>query len=181
MSRFLSVASGLLIVCIGGVAGAFSDNRAPAAVHRSTLSASSRHAQQPEYSGSRDGCRKCHLREYRSWERTPHAKAMDVLSANEQQDPNCVGCHTTGFGKPGGFVSLAETPKFASVGCESCHGPGSIYRDKDVMENHDASVAAGLLIPDEATCVSCHNSDSPTFLGDFDFEARKEQGVHSIR
>jgi len=48
------------------------------------------------------------------------------------------------------------------------------------MKDRDASVAAGLLIPDEATCMGCHNAESPTFSGEFDFEAAKAAGVHEI-
>lgn len=137
--------------------------------------------QEGEYVGSRDGCRKCHLREYRSWERTPHAKAIELLSPEEQADPNCVKCHSTGFGEPTGFVSMEETPKLANVGCEVCHGPGSLFMDKEIMKDHDAAIAAGLRVPDETTCRACHNAESPTFSGEFDFEVAKEEGIHDIR
>ena len=138
-------------------------------------------AQTAEYAGSKDGCRKCHLREYRSWERTPHAKALEVLSDEEQKDPACLKCHTTGYGTPTGFNLEAANPQLANIGCEQCHGPGSVYMDKETMKDRDASIAAGLLLPNEATCLGCHNSESPTFSGEFDFEARKEDGVHDIK
>ncbi len=138
-------------------------------------------AQPPEYVGSRDGCRKCHLREYRSWERTPHAKALEALPEEDHGKPECMRCHVTGWEGPAGFSSMDETPQLAGIGCEVCHGPGSIYMDKETMKDRDASVAAGLVLPDEQTCLGCHNSESPTFPGSFDFEAMKAEGVHQIR
>ncbi|CAL8979670.1 Perchlorate reductase subunit gamma [Rhodoplanes serenus] len=92
-------------------------------------------------------CRKCHIDQAESWAQTSHAKAFESLKpkvkADAKQkgklDPNkdytadaaCVGCHTTGFGKPGGFSAAtpaAEHKNFAVVGCESCHGAGAKFR-----------------------------------------------------
>lgn len=143
-----------------------------------TLTASA-FAQEHSYLNGRDGCRKCHLKQYRSWEATPHATAHDKLEGDDANNPECLQCHTTGMGKPGGFVSRAETPKLLGVQCEACHGPGSDYSDKELMKDRDASVAAGLVIPDAATCQGCHNERSPQFKG-FDFEEYKAKGVHEI-
>ena len=137
-------------------------------------------SQDPAYEGGRTGCRRCHLGTYRSWERTPHAKTFEVLPEENRGNAECLKCHTTGYGATGGFTSIDDTPNLANVGCEVCHGPGSLYKDKEVMEDHDAAVAAGLKIPTEQTCTACHNSDSPTFSGSFDFEAMKASGVHEI-
>lgn len=134
----------------------------------------------PAYEGGRSGCRRCHLKQYKSWESTPHAGAFEKLPEESRADAGCVKCHTTGFGKPTGFTSIADTPALAGVGCEVCHGPGSLYKDKEVMESRDDSVAAGLLIPDEQTCLACHNSESPEFPGTFDYEEMKAAGVHDI-
>ncbi len=49
------------------------------------------------------------------------------------------------------------------------------------MKDRDASVAAGLRLPDESTCRGCHNENSPTFSGEFDFAEMKEKGVHEIK
>lgn len=136
--------------------------------------------QDPAYEGGRSGCRRCHLREYRSWEGTPHANSLETLPEESRGDANCVKCHVTGYGDPTGFTSVADTPELAMVGCEACHGPGSLYKDREIMESREASIAAGLTLPDESTCTRCHNSESPTFPGSFDFEAMKEAGVHEI-
>ena len=120
-----------------------------------------------EYIGAAK-CKMCHKVQYQSWESLPHAKAFDRLKPEEQTDAECLKCHATG-GK-------AELP---GVQCESCHGPGSDYKSVKIMKDRDASVAAGLLIPDEATCTSCHNEESPTFQG-FNYEEALKTGVHEI-
>jgi len=137
--------------------------------------------QATEYLGPKDGCRKCHLKEYRSWQKTPHVKSLDVLSDSERQDPECLKCHTTGYGDPTGYKSEKETPQLAFVGCEVCHGPGSLYHEKATMKDKDAALAAGLKIPDEQTCLGCHNEESPNYPGSFEYEEMKAKGVHEIK
>lgn len=155
-----------------------------------------------EYVGSQQ-CRKCHLREWRSWEETKMANAFELLRPgvrSEQktaagldpdvdytEDAECVPCHTTGYGQLGGFVDIETTPDLAGVGCESCHGPGGTYIQDGYMtlqnRNYDKEelVAVGLVDTVSAEqCVKCHNEDSP-FVGEgfvFDFEANKDVGTH---
>ena len=110
-------------------------------------------------------------------------------------DTSCLPCHTTGYGKPGGYPALvdgkawseeetARAAKRLGVQCESCHGPGSAYKKKKTMADHDKSVAAGMLEAgkDEKTCTGCHNDQSPTWDAEkgFDFEKRKEDIAHPI-
>lgn len=136
--------------------------------------------QGPTFMGPREGCRKCHLKQYRSWEKTPHATAFETLPEDRRNDPSCVKCHVTGFGEPTGFKNLADTPTLANVTCEACHGPGSLYMDKEVMKDLHASQTRGLVIPSEETCRGCHNGESPTFPGSFDFAEMLAKGVHEI-
>lgn len=154
----------------------------PAALATSAPGGPSVSAQDQGFAGAREGCRRCHLREYRSWEKTPHANALATLeSEGEAANPECLTCHSTGFGQPTGFISADATPELAGVTCESCHGAGADYRDRDVMKSREASLAAGLHVPNEATCRGCHNENSPTFPGTFDFEAMREGGVHEVK
>ncbi len=80
-----------------------------------------------EYVGS-DACTSCHASEHETWASNPHAKAVATLEAKgEAANPECLACHTTAFGKPGGFptdAAVGDHPDLAKVGCESCHGPG---------------------------------------------------------
>jgi len=145
----------------------------------------------------------CHLKEHKSWEATKMANTFEVLKPGERAeaktgagldpdkdyttDPECLRCHTTGYGKEGGFVDIATTPELAGVGCEMCHGAGGTYIQKEYMSLQNKEykkseiVAVGLV--DEITqarCANCHNTDSP-FVGDdyvFDFAQRKDEGTH---
>lgn len=153
-----------------------------------------------EYLGVKK-CKACHLKQYKAWKKTTMADSFENLKAlvkeAEKQkagldpgkdyttDEKCLRCHTTGYGRPGGFKSAEETPHMAGVQCEGCHGPGSEYR-KIMKKNKKYKLAeakaAGLIIPaeDEKGCMSCHGSDSPfTEKVDpkyvFDFKARLEK------
>ena len=102
-------------------------------------------------------------------------------------DPECLACHTTGYGEKGGFADLASTPELAGVGCEMCHGAGGTYTQKELMSLKNKEykkaeiVAAGMFESISADqCVTCHNAKSP-FVGEdfvFDFETRKAEGTH---
>ncbi len=133
-------------------------------------------------------CKACHMKQFKSWKKTTMATSFDNLKAGVKaaektaagldaakdytHDADCLKCHTTGYGKPGGFTSIEETPKLAGVQCEGCHGPGSEYA-KAMKKNKKAwkksgytseeLKAIGLTIPseDEAGCMACHGGDSP--------------------
>ncbi len=111
-----------------------------------------------KYDGN-NSCKKCHVATYKSWEQTPHGKALETLkpgNATEAkakfnldpnkdytQDPKCLECHTVGFGKEGGYAipdpsdskAVRAAQKTSHVGCESCHGPGESYAKvfKEIM------------------------------------------------
>jgi hypothetical protein len=79
----------------------------------------------PQYAGAQ-ACLECHESIHNSEMDTRHAKALEALKATGQQDnPNCLPCHTVGFGLPSGFVSEAATPH---PGQENCHGPAANTR-----------------------------------------------------
>jgi len=102
-------------------------------------------------------CRMCHMKEHKTWKKTKHASNFDGLQGDEQKNPDCLKCHTTGYGKPGGFVSLEETPKMTNTGCEACHGPGSAHAAaaKDAPDEGDWDKKINN-VP-QNTCVACHN------------------------
>jgi hypothetical protein len=164
------------------------------------------------------GCKKCHKKQYESWVETPMANAYYSLEPEEKveekekvgldpeedytTDPECLKCHVTGHGKPGGFVNMDETEELHGVTCEACHGPGSGYQAENIKGTDESAekhmladaVAAGLLYPvKEEHCTDCHNEDHKhTAEVDekykFDFEERmkkekdeaeKDKGNHS--
>ena len=97
-------------------------------------------------------------------------------------DSACVGCHVTGYGKPGGFESIEKTPGLVGVQCEMCHGAGGGYLKPNLMSIQNKEykrtdlLAAGLAPPDEKVCRTCHNPKSP-FYKPFDYQSRKKE-VH---
>ncbi|MFQ6113591.1 MAG: cytochrome c family protein [bacterium] len=160
-------------------------------------------AQQYSFVGTKN-CKKCHIKQFKSWKETKMANAYDILKPGERaeakkkaglsaekdytKDAECLPCHTTGYGKPGGFVSLEKTPQLVGVSCEMCHGAGSEYTKVQYMHLKNKNyrraevVKVGLISPVTGeTCTSlCHNEKSPFFKKDepFDFEKRKDQGTH---
>ena len=166
------------------------------------LGTASTQAQEHEYIGSAK-CKKCHLKQYKSWEATTMAKSFESLkpgvgaeaktaagldpNADYTADAKCVGCHVTGYGKPGGFVDFATTPDLANVGCETCHGAGGTYTQDGMMTLDNKEyvkadiVAAGMVAEvGNEQCIACHNSDNPfvdaSFV--FDYEANKDKDSH---
>jgi hypothetical protein len=110
----------------------------------------------PGYAGSH-ACASCHSKAYAVWAGSGHAHAFRDLDAQSHgMDPDCVRCHVVGLSSERGFYSVAKTPTLASVGCESCHGPG-----KDHVEN-PARVSFKRVSFN--LCVACHTiENSPSF------------------
>jgi hypothetical protein len=108
--------------------------------------------EEPSYSyvGNKK-CKKCHLKQHKSWEKTRMAKAFEILKPGNNKeakekfnldvkkdytkDETCLKCHTVGFGKPGGYAipdpedkkAVRKAKNLEGIGCECCHGPGSEY------------------------------------------------------
>ncbi len=83
----------------------------------------------PQFVGS-EKCKRCHESAYKVWQESPHSHAWQTLADAKKpglrhRDPECIVCHTVGFGFQSGFVDETKTPFLKNVGCESCHGPSS--------------------------------------------------------
>ena len=127
-------------------------------------------------------CKACHLPQFKIWDQSLHKTAFETLSAEEQEKEECVACHLTGHGK-----EAVGTPDLHGVQCEACHGPGSLYRKLSIMSKskyqadpkgqRKLAIEAGLVLPDESTCRSCHNEKSPSFKG-FNYQEAKEKIRH---
>jgi hypothetical protein len=143
-------------------------------------------------------CKMCHMAkkkgaQFTKWQETSHSKAYEVLTTDEAkaiyakvvgeegnpaESDKCLKCHVTGHGAPAEAFA-ATFDKTEGVGCEVCHGPGSDYMKMNVMKDLELSKAAGLIVPDEKLCVTCHNSESPTFES-FDYKAFLAKIVHPV-
>ncbi len=86
----------------------------------------------PKYVGS-DSCKVCHENEYKYFityaKKSTSFKSIERVKKGltEAEIKGCYYCHTTGYGKPGGFVSIEKTPHLKNAGCEVCHGPGEFH------------------------------------------------------
>ncbi len=94
-----------------------------------------------------------------------------------QKADECLKCHLTGHGEAAEAFGPKYTPD-EGVGCEACHGPGSLYKKRKVMKDQAASLKVGLKIPDEKVCKECHNEESPKYEG-FDFEEMVKKIAHA--
>lgn len=107
-------------------------------------------------------CKACHKEQVLAWEQWAMAGSWDKLCEEEQLNPNCIKCHVTGYGEPGGFVSFEETPTLVGITCEACHGPAGAHMKvppKD-LEGRRGSMSR----PDEANCLQCHIEEgNPNF------------------
>ncbi len=102
-----------------------------------------------------DTCKNCHPEEYKDFLDRNFNLAWNVLKMRGDHDnPRCLKCHTTGYGRPGGFVSEAKTPELANKQCEACHGPGSNHAGNPGNASHRKK----LKISEAAhnNCIDCH-------------------------
>jgi hypothetical protein len=99
-------------------------------------------------------CKDCHVSAWAQWSNTTHARAYESLaSGDDWNNHECLPCHVTGYGQPGGHASVGLSPELWNVQCEECHGMGTLHTPK-------AQEVA------EATCLRCH---TPEMDADFDF------------
>ncbi len=113
----------------------------------------------PQYAGS-SACRECHATVHQAESQTRHSLALETLKQiHQEKNPNCLPCHTVGYGLPTGFVSELATPQLAGVQCENCHGPAANHaaNERDLTVRPRRDIAAQV-------CGGCHNgSHQPTF------------------
>jgi len=109
------------------------------------------------YVGS-DACKTCHDKEYTSFVKyAKKSRSYESIervkrSLTDEEIKGCYFCHTTGYGKPGGFVSIEKTPHLKNAGCEVCHGPGGIH----IRTSAPSDIKRRLTMED---CEDCHTSE----------------------
>ncbi|MEW6219470.1 MAG: cytochrome c family protein [Thermodesulfobacteriota bacterium] len=104
-----------------------------------------------------EACQGCHPQEYANFKQ--YAKKANSFSSIErlrdgltpEEVEGCYHCHTTGYGRPGGFVSPQQTPQLANAGCEVCHGPG----ERHAASREPGDIKGRLTLED---CEVCHVS-----------------------
>ena len=119
-------------------------------------------------------CRECHPDQYERFSAyAKKAHSYDSVAVmkkglTETEIKACYRCHTTGYGKPGGFVSVERTPHLKNTGCEVCHGPGGVHVDSEDPDDILADV-------DMESCVVCHDADR---VAAFNFKPMTKAGAH---
>jgi len=109
------------------------------------------------YVGS-DACKICHEKEYNSFMKyAKKSKSYQSIERvkkglTEEEIKGCYFCHTTGYGKPGGFVSIEKTPHLKNAGCEVCHGPSGLH-----VKTLDPSDTKRRMTMED--CEGCHTSE----------------------
>ena len=102
-------------------------------------------------------CVACHPSAAAKWHESAHARAWAALvEFKADADPNCIGCHSVGFGTPGGYQRAFAGAKFTDVGCESCHGPGSQHI---AQRQSGGEVTAHFRPLGAGDCVKCHHGE----------------------
>lgn len=125
------------------------------------------------YVGS-DACESCHpdqferFAAYAKKANSYHSVETMQKGLTEAEIKGCYKCHTTGYGKPGGFVSETETPQLKNAGCEVCHGPGGRHVDSEDPDDIVTQV-------DMDSCVACHDADR---VAAFNFKPMTKAGAH---
>ena len=111
----------------------------------------------PRYASSA-ACTSCHSQQVARWAFTAHARALRSLQRRDaEENPECLGCHTTGFAEPGGFAELDKfhLARFGGVQCEACHGQLAGHPEDDGVKPQAVT---------PATCERCHDeANSPNF------------------
>ena len=121
-------------------------------------------AEQALYVGAK-ACADCHPKEseaFMKYAKKAHSyKSIKMLASKvtPEELTECYHCHTTGYGKPGGFESIEKTPELANAGCEVCHGPGSQH----VESGGDPKLI--LRQPTIESCKTCHNEERVKSFG----------------
>jgi len=99
-----------------------------------------------------DKCKPCHaalVEAYSGFKRSRNFRILEMRG--KDHDQQCLPCHTTGYGAPGGFVSVEKTPHLTNVQCETCHGPASLHIKATSREEKKKTLS----IP-RNLCTKCH-------------------------
>jgi hypothetical protein len=159
-----------------------------------------------------DACSNCHAAEYAVWEKTAHAVAYTgsppnaqprykglvdaVHPGNRQFDAECVICHVTGFkyntgfGDPPANATPAQKAKhldrLKNVGCENCHGPGSMHANdpnnmgyRKLMNSLRLGANQEHLQKVDNFCQKCHDIENDVNWGNGRFAKAWKEIAHT--
>lgn len=113
-----------------------------------------------------DKCKGCHAKQYSDYTARKFTKAWAVLQMRgKTKDPDCLKCHCTGYGKPGGFVNEETTPHMKYKQCEACHGPGSAHCNNPMDDSVRHAMKS--YVTEKNVCIECHKCMKTHLEDDF--------------
>ncbi|HXG23331.1 MAG TPA: multiheme c-type cytochrome [Chthonomonadales bacterium] len=111
-----------------------------------------------------DACAPCHPKAHQISLAAAHSHAYQTLVQKKAEyDPECLRCHTVGYGARDGFISMERTPQFAGVQCETCHGRAGEHV-KSMKNGLQRASTFRPVTPN--SCIRCHDEEND---GRFDF------------
>jgi predicted CXXCH cytochrome family protein len=104
---------------------------------------------------SGDKCAECHAdsKQFKEWQNSAHANALQTIQKEPKADSRCLKCHTsdyntyaqsTAWGAPAKPLGIKDVKN--SVSCSSCH-------------RHGSGLKHNLIMPVDKLCISCHKYD----------------------
>ena len=100
-------------------------------------------------------CLECHKdsKEFKEWQNSAHAKALQTIQKEPKADSRCLKCHTSDYNYYSYTTNPWGTPNTmtikdakSSVSCSSCH-------------RHGTGIKHNLIMPVDKLCISCHKFD----------------------
>lgn len=117
-------------------------------------------------------CKMCHKVQVEAWSEWDMASSWDKLSDEEKAKEECIACHVTGYGEPGGFVSEKETPTLVGIQCEACHGPAGDHMKAPLTDKE--ARRESITLSGEDNCVTCHKEEGNPNFKEFKFDKAVE-------
>ena len=119
---------------------------------------------------SSESCISCHPSEYDHWKSSRHSMSLKTLkNSHKEKSPECLSCHTSGFGRDDGYLNYNITSGLNNVNCTECH-----FTPANHIAEPALFLTEGLT---EENCVRCHDKvNSP----DFSFSVYMDKSRHPI-
>ena len=115
-------------------------------------------------------CGTCHPDKLEHWLTTAHAASFTTLeNEHKYKSPDCLSCHTSGFGRDDGYLNYNITAGLKTVNCTECHYVSVEHLKKPFLSKPGP--------PTEAACLRCHDQkNSPSY----EFAAFTERILHPM-